>query len=110
MSTVNFRSNHCVGIKVPDIKKAREFYEHVLGFKLVENSDNQLVFDTGHFTLYVERSYSTQSPVPSFTVKKIEDAKKILIEHGCEIVDGGDKWIWFKDPFGIVYDIIEKQD
>ena len=109
MNLTKFRSNEYIGVKVPDLEAAKTFYTTVLGFELKQKEENYLIFDTGHFLLCVSKGIRVQPPVPSFTVSDFEKAKKILIENGCEIVDGGDKWLWFKDPFGIVYDIIEKQ-
>ncbi|HEY3249769.1 MAG TPA: VOC family protein [Ignavibacteria bacterium] len=105
---VSFISNNSVAIKVNDLAKAEEFYVKVMGFNILERARNMLAFDTGYFTLYVEQSKDDQSPVLSFTVNNLAEAKKYLLENGCTLVQEGNKYLWFKDPFGNTYDIIEK--
>lgn len=79
-----------------------------MGFKLIEEKKNQLVFETGNFLLYVDKGESTHLPVPSFTVKDFTEANELLVNHGCSIVREGKNWLWFKDPFGMIYDIIQQ--
>jgi len=93
---------------VPDIDKAEKFYSNVMGLKLLNKSDKQLVYNTIHFTLFVEKNDVVKPPVPSFTVDNINEARSELVDAGCEIVDEGNNWMWFKDPFGNVFDVIEQ--
>src|SRR5580692_10726495 len=98
---MKFRSNPEVGIAVNDLRKAEEFYSKTMGFKLKRKSKTQLVYQTGHFKLYVMKASKTQSPVPSFTVKNVKKAKQILRKNKCKVIaDRGDS-LWFRDPFGI---------
>lgn len=105
MST--YISNGCVCITVPDINKAEKFYSGIMGLDLLSKNDKQLIYNTIHFTLFVEKNEKTYPPVPSFTVDNIKNAKDGLADAGCKIVREGDKWFWFKDPFGNVFDVIE---
>jgi catechol 2,3-dioxygenase-like lactoylglutathione lyase family enzyme len=107
-NNLSFKSNDCIAIGLSDLKKAKEFYGNLLGFKLVEEKENLLAFDTGHFILYVDKNDKSRLPIPSFIVDDIEKAKTILSENNCKIITGGKNWFWFEDPFGIVYDIIQK--
>jgi catechol 2,3-dioxygenase-like lactoylglutathione lyase family enzyme len=104
---MEFRSNNCIAIHLKDLKKAESFYGGVLGFKLLSKSNEQLEYDTGHFLLYINKGSKTQPPIPSFTVKNFTDAKRLLKKNGCKITVEGKSSLYFKDPFGIVYDIIE---
>ncbi len=104
----NFKSNDCVAINVKELGKSGAFYRDILGFKLIEEKEDQLVFDTGHFKLFVDKGEASHPPVPSFSVDDIELAKKRLTENGCKIVRGGKSWFWFEDPFGMVFDVIQK--
>jgi catechol 2,3-dioxygenase-like lactoylglutathione lyase family enzyme len=104
---MKFRSNNCVAIHVKDLKKAERFYGDVLGFKLKSRARGYLCFNTGRFLLYINKSKKTQPPVPSFTVKSIREAKAHLKKAGCKIVHDWGGAIYFRDPFGIVYDAIE---
>jgi hypothetical protein len=46
-------------------------------------------------------------PVPSFNVECLSDAKRRLLEGGCEIVVERKKSVYFKDPSGVIFDVIE---
>ena len=104
---MKFRSNKCIAIHLSSLAKAEKFYSDVMGFKLKNKSKSQLEYDTGYFLLYINKSTKFQSPIPSFTVKNVKKAKHHLKEAGCKILVERDNSLYFKDPFGIVYDIIE---
>jgi len=92
---------------VDDLRKAEVFYSDVLVFNLLERESDRLVYDPGHFTLYVNDRES-HPPVPSFTVQDLQEAKRLPIENRCEITVGQVRSLYFKDPFSIVYDVIER--
>ena len=104
---MKFRSNNCVSVEVPDLKKAEAFYSGVLGFRLLAKTTAQLEYDTGRFLLYINKGSKVRSPIPSFTVISTSAAKTHLKEHGCEIVEDHGKSLYFRDPFGLIYDVIE---
>jgi catechol 2,3-dioxygenase-like lactoylglutathione lyase family enzyme len=104
---MKFRSNTCVAIHLPSLAKAERFYSDILGFKLKSKSRTCLEYDTGELMLYVNRSKAAQPPTPSFSVKSIARARKLLKGARCEIeVDRG-KSLYFRDPFGNIFDVIE---
>ena len=103
-----FRSNNCVAIHLVDITAAENFYTNVMKFRLISKSDLSLEYDTGHFQLYVNRDLNTRPPIPSFSVKDIETAKRLLIGNGCAILREDDTSLYFRDPFGITYDVIQE--
>jgi hypothetical protein len=76
-------------------------------FRLLTRSEDHLEYETGHFLLYVNRDLNTQPPIPSFTVKDIGAARKFLLENGCIILRENKNSLYFRDPFGITYDVIE---
>jgi catechol 2,3-dioxygenase-like lactoylglutathione lyase family enzyme len=102
-----FKTNGCIGLKVIDLDKAEKFYSEILKLQILSKNENQLVYNTGHLTFFIEKSDNAQAPVPSFSVDNFEEAKEILLNAGCEYIQGGKNWLWFKDPFGNVFDIIE---
>jgi catechol 2,3-dioxygenase-like lactoylglutathione lyase family enzyme len=59
-----------MAIGVDDLRKAEVFYGGVLGFKLLERTSGRLVYDTGHFTLYVN-DIESHLPIPSFIVQDL---------------------------------------
>jgi catechol 2,3-dioxygenase-like lactoylglutathione lyase family enzyme len=105
---MKFRSNNCVAVYVPDLKKAETFYSSVMGFRLLEKTPVQLEYDTGRLLLYVNKAASVRPPIPSFSVIDASSAKAHLAQNGCEIIDDRGHSLYFKDPFGLVYDVIEE--
>jgi len=104
---MKFRSNNCVSVHLPDLRKAEAFYSGVLGFRLLAKSSAQLEYDTGRFLLHINKSPQVHSPIPSFTVINAAAAKVHLQQNGCEIVEDRGGSLHFKDPFGVIYDVIE---
>ncbi|MFY9926012.1 MAG: VOC family protein [Opitutaceae bacterium] len=104
---MRFRSNHCIAIHLTSLAKAERFYSDILGFKLKSKTRSYLEYDTGHFLLYVNRSAKAQPPTPSFSVKSIARAKKLLKGARCKILVDRGSSLYFQDPFGNVFDIIE---
>jgi len=104
---MRFRSNHCIAIHLTSLAKAERFYSDILGFKLKSKTRSYLEYDTGHFLLYVNRSAKAQPPTPSFSVKSIARAKKLLKGARCKILVDRGSSLYFQDPFGNVFDILE---
>lgn len=102
-----YKSNNCVAIHLEDITAAENFYTNVMKFSLLTKSEECLEYDTGHFLLYVNRDLNVQPPIPSFTVKDIGAARKFLLENGCIILREDMRSLYFRDTFGIAYDVIE---
>ena len=102
-----FKSNNCVAIHLEDITAAENFYTNVMKFRLLNKSEKSLEYDTGNFLLYVNQDLNPQPPIPSFTVDDIETAKKALMENGCVILREDGNSLYFRDPFGITYDIVQ---
>jgi catechol 2,3-dioxygenase-like lactoylglutathione lyase family enzyme len=102
-----FKSNHCVAIHLKDLAAAELFYTNVMKFKLLTKSDQYLEYDTGHFCLYINQDEKAQPPIPSLNVDDLVTAKKLLIENGCVILREDRNSLYFRDPFGMVYDVVQ---
>ena len=110
-SDLRFASDGNVAIHVTDLDKAKAFYGGTLGFRLVEERPEQLVYQTGVLTLFVNRDDQVRPFVPALAVPSYETAREELVASGCQILR---KWpeyraLSFEDPFGIVIDVIEKR-
>ena len=105
--SMKFRSNNCVSVHLPDLRKAEAFYSGVLGFRLLSKTASQLEYDTGRFLLFVNKGAKARPPIPSFTVINAAAAKSHLESNGCEVIEDRKGGLYFKDPFGMVYDVIE---
>jgi len=106
--SVTFRSNSEVAIEVPDLDTAESFYRGVLGFRVVGRSDQHLEIDTGALRLYVNRRAEPRSYIPSFDVADFSAARRYLEAAGCTLVAAGGEGVYFRDPFGFVFDVIER--
>ncbi len=107
---VSFRSNRDVAFEVEDLAAANEFYGGVMGFELVERRGETLVYETGHLTFYLKESRNPHPPVLSFRVMDLGEAREFLVENGCEVTAEWDRALYFRDPFGVVHDIIEEKE
>jgi catechol 2,3-dioxygenase-like lactoylglutathione lyase family enzyme len=102
-----FRSNNCVAIHLKDISAAENFYTNVMKFSLLAKSEAHLEYDAGNFLLQVNRDLNTHPPIPNFTVKDLGAARRSLLENGCTILREDKRSLYFRDTFGIAYDVIE---
>jgi hypothetical protein len=82
-----------------------------MGFNLTNNSESQMVYDTGVICLYVNKDEKIIPFIPALEMKDYKQAKAHLIKNGCRIVKefDGNKALYFTDPFGFTIDIIEKK-
>jgi catechol 2,3-dioxygenase-like lactoylglutathione lyase family enzyme len=107
---VQLRSNREIAIHVRDLAQAEAFYGKLLGFRLVRRTLDQLEFDTGELRLYVNRDESSLiSYIPSFDVDDYSEARRFLEAAGCRLRFAGEQPVpYFEDPFGFVFDIVER--
>ena len=104
-----FSSNREVALHVADLDRAEAFYVGVLGGRLVDKSEGHLEIDSGALTLYVNRDEDTQhSFIPSFDVPDGARAALQLQVAGCEVEQCASGGRYFRDPFGLVFDIVER--
>lgn len=107
-------------IPVTDIKRAKEFYERVLGLKAIDKTREGIVFEAGRGSkLYVYKREPSKADhtLAGFSVDDVEKIVDELSEKGVKFeqynVKGwietnekgiaemdGNKAAWFKDPDG----------
>ena len=106
---MDFKSNGNFAIHVTDLDQARTFYQKTLGFTLVADSNEKLAFETGKFTLYVNKDDKEMAFIPALEVPDCEAAKQFLKTFGCEIIREwpNSRAFYVRDPLGQVIDIIE---
>ena len=106
-----FQSSRDVAIHVPDLTRAEAFYCGVLGLELRRRSPDQLVIETGTFTLWVNRDDERRSGfIPSFDVPNREAARLALEAAGAKPLSGTEHahGFYVADPFGFTIDVIER--
>ena len=93
-------------IQAEDPKNAVSFYVKQLGFEVTGETANVISLHGKHINLFIERG-SALGPVLEVTVADVEEAKKRLVNNGCEIVKDEPDFprTYVKDPFGLIYNL-----
>lgn len=109
---MKYKVSNNIGFQVKDVERAKRFYESVLGFKQPEKSDaTEIEFKTDHNTIFLIPGNENLGPVMEVFVDDLEEAKKHLLENGCEIVRwrGKGQDCYVKDPFGMIFNVWEEK-
>lgn len=106
---MQYETDTNIAIHVPDLAKAKQFYTGVLGFKLLEETEDRLVLDTGSLTLFVAKDEIIMPFIPALGVSNLNEARRHLEAHHGKIVRdfAPTRSFYFADPFGIVWDVNE---
>jgi catechol 2,3-dioxygenase-like lactoylglutathione lyase family enzyme len=108
-----------------DLARARAFYEHTLGLRVVEQNDLACVFDANGTMLRI--TAVSEISIPGYTVlgwqvANMEEAVHALTLKGVEFTQydgmdqdltgiwtspGGDRVAWFTDPDGNIVSLTE---
>ena len=93
-------------IQAPDPQKAARFYVAELGFAVTAESEAMISLHGTHINLFIERGEAL-GPVLEVSVGDVEEAKRRLVESGCEIVKDEPDFprCYVKDPFGLIYNL-----
>jgi catechol 2,3-dioxygenase-like lactoylglutathione lyase family enzyme len=93
-------------IQAPDPKAAASFYVKHLGFEITGENPRMLSLHGTHINLFIERGPAL-GPVLEVTVPAVEEAKRRLVQNGCEIVKDEPDFprCYIKDPFGLIYNL-----
>jgi len=103
---MKFNGSRDIAVTVGSLEKSRVFNEDVLGFTPRKIEEKLVVYDTGSITLYVQE-LEGHPPVPSFTVESLAEARAHLEANGCVVTKEWKRSLYFRDPDGNVWDIIE---
>jgi catechol 2,3-dioxygenase-like lactoylglutathione lyase family enzyme len=105
------KSSRDILIQTSKIDTAAKFYEKVLGFQVIERSEQIIGFETGSFRFFIDKGES-YGPVFEFYVPDLKHAKKILVENGCriEVEDPKVPRCYVRDPFGLIFNLAEKKN
>lgn len=103
----SFQSSSDVIIRTDRWEQATAFYESVLGFPATHRGDGLVGFDTGGFTLYVERGAPAHGPVFEYLVADVQAAKRALLDAGCSLVeeDASVPRCYLRDPYGVIFNV-----
>jgi catechol 2,3-dioxygenase-like lactoylglutathione lyase family enzyme len=93
-------------IQTPDPKSAAAFYVQALGFEVTGEQPNMISLHGPNINLFIEQGPAL-GPVLEVTVPDVTEARRQLIERGCEIVKDEPDFprCYVKDPFGLIYNL-----
>ena len=93
-------------IQAQDPQKAALFYVNHLGFEVSDDNPKMIGLHGKHLNLFIEPG-PPLGPVLEVTVDNVADAKRRLVDNGCEIVKDEPQFprCYVKDPFGLIYNL-----
>jgi catechol 2,3-dioxygenase-like lactoylglutathione lyase family enzyme len=115
MSMPPFRANNELALHVPDPDGAATFYERVMGGRVVSRSSDCIEVTSGALRLFLLRDPAPTHDVvvPSFDVPDRAAALARLTSAGCSLVPIGPHapdGFYVRDPFGVLFDVIERKE
>jgi catechol 2,3-dioxygenase-like lactoylglutathione lyase family enzyme len=110
---LTFRANNELALHVADPAAAAEFYTRVLGGTEVDRTADCIEVVSGPLRLFLLRDPATTHDrvVPSFDVPDRAAALARLQAAGCTLVPIGPHapdGFYVRDPFGVVFDVVER--
>ncbi len=99
-------SSRDVILRTSQWAQAQTFYASVLGFQVLQESENLLRVETGAIRLFVEKG-EPHGPVFDFLVPDVQAAKQRLVAAGCVVIeeDPAVPRCYLRDPFGLVFNL-----
>jgi predicted enzyme related to lactoylglutathione lyase len=93
-------------IQAPDPKIAAAFYVDQLGFRITAETPQMISVHGNHINLFIERGPALAA-VLEVSVPDVEEAKRRLVESGCEIIKDEPDFprCYIRDPFGLIYNL-----
>jgi predicted enzyme related to lactoylglutathione lyase len=93
-------------IQAPDPQAAAAFYVEQLGFSITGDEPQMVSLHGDNINLFIERGPAL-GPVLEVTVSDVEEAKKRLVKHGCEVVKDEPEFprCYVRDPMGLLYNL-----
>jgi predicted enzyme related to lactoylglutathione lyase len=94
-------------IQAPDPKAAAAFYVTQLGFEITGEEPNLISLEGKRISLFIERGPAL-GPVLEVKVDSVDEAKRRLVQNGCEIVKDEPEVprCYVRDPFGLIYNLL----
>ena len=95
-------------IQAPNPEKAASFYVEQLGFTVTDDNPRMIALHGKSINLFIEPG-PPLGPVLEVTVANVAEARRRLLENGCEVVKDEPEFprTYIKDPYGLIYNIAE---
>ncbi len=93
-------------IQAPDPKAAAAFYVNQLGFQITGEMSQMISVHGDNINLFIEKGPALAA-VLEVTVPDVEEAKRRLVQSGCEIIKDEPQFprCYVRDPFGLIYNL-----
>ncbi len=93
-------------IQAPDPRIAAAFYVDQLGFEITGETPQMISVHGDNINLFIEKGPALAA-VLEVTVPNVEEAKRRLVENGCEIIKDEPEFprCYIRDPFGLIYNL-----
>lgn len=93
-------------IQAPDPELAGAFYVDQLGFTITGTDPNMISLHGKHISLFIEKGPAL-GPVLEVTVANVAEARRQLVDHGCEVVKDEPEFprCYVRDPNGLIYNL-----
>ena len=110
---MRFSANNELALHVPDPAAAERFYTDVLGCTVFDRTPDCISLTNGALRLYLLRDPvgGHDAVIPSFDVRDRAAALVQLQAAGCTLVPIGPHapgGHYVRDPFGVIFDVIER--
>jgi hypothetical protein len=93
-------------IQAPDPEQAARFYVDQLGFSITGTDPNMISLHGKKINLFIEGGPAL-GPVLEVTVRNVAEARRSLVDHGCEVVKDEPEFprCYLRDPYGLIYNL-----
>lgn len=94
------------------LKEVKEFYKSVLGLEPTDEQKNYTGFSNDNTNFYVVEQGKCPGLMIEFAVEDRQTAMEHLKSNGCEIIlwEGKDKDCHVRDPFGLIFNLTQKNN
>ncbi len=105
---MSFEFSPHISVQVNSYDKALEFYQNILGMKLLKNSEGEAELEIGGMTFHIERSPQGHIFF-EFKVENVESVRQKLLKEGCRATATHiQKSYLITDPYGMRFHIFEE--
>lgn len=106
---MQFRMSPNIAVRTKDFSDAIAFYTEVLGFNNRSTDPELADLDAGPLNMFIIEDHELSGPVMELFVEDLEQARKELLAHGCEVIRwrGKGQDCYIRDPFGVVFNLWE---
>jgi catechol 2,3-dioxygenase-like lactoylglutathione lyase family enzyme len=100
---MTFSTTNCIALSTRDMRTAADHYVQVLGWKVVQESDEWVELDSGGIRFFICQDQVPQPPTFELRTEAISGGVQRLVSNGWTKEEFGDGEVFVRDPFGNLY-------